>query len=147
MALKTGKANQTFADNVAAESLMDSVLKSAGGKAVTGAAGALAGGAVAGPLGAAGGAGLAATIVEALAKGGPEAVNKAGKLFVSDEFKALAIEAGMNKTVTPAAIRKVAASQRWRDFAKAANMPRDPKAGEQFLSAALQAARQTRGEQ
>jgi hypothetical protein len=146
MALKTGKANQTFADNVAAESLMDSVLKSAGGKAVTGAAGALAGGAVAGPLGAAGGAGLAATIVDALAKGGPEAVNKAGKLFVSDEFKALAIEAGMNKTVTPAAIRKVAASQRWRDFAKAANLPRDPAAGEQFLSAALQAARQTRGE-
>ena len=136
---QTGKANQPFMQALEAESLVQRIAGSAIGKA----AAVGIGGGAGGGLGAVGANALLASI----AKGDKDVVAKVGKLLISPEFSALAVELATNPTVSPAAVRKVANSQRWRDFAKAANMPRDPKSGERFLTAALQAARQTRGEQ
>jgi DNA-binding transcriptional regulator YdaS (Cro superfamily) len=102
-------------------------------------------------IGGAGGGGLGAVGANALftliAKGDKDVVAKVGKMLISPEFSALAIERATNPTVKKETVRRVVNSQRWRDFAKAANVPREPKAAEKWLTAALQAARQTKGEQ
>ena len=90
---------------------------------------------------------MASMMVDALNSGGTKAMGAASDLLTSPEFRELAIASTKGADVSPAAVRKVVMSQWWRDFVKAANMPRDPKSGEQFLTAALQEARQTRGEQ
>jgi hypothetical protein len=149
----TGKANQELEAALAGDNLIFRILETAPGKGIAAAVGGTAG-SVAGPMGSMAGAGAAVAGVEALLNQRKNVLPAIGKLMSSEEFGDLA---RMANTMPAAAveasptmqdaIRKVATSQRWRDFAKAANMPRDPKAGEQFLSAALQAARQTRGEQ
>jgi len=137
--LPTGKANQMLEGFDAPSDLVEAILSSAVGRgAVVGAVAAKTGGF---------GGGLASMMVDALGSSGSKAMDAAADLLTSPEFRELAIASTKGADVSPAAVRKVARSQRWRDFAKAANMPRDPKAGEQFISAALQAARQTRGEQ
>jgi hypothetical protein len=137
--LPTGKANQMLEGFEAPSNLVESILASAVGRgAVVGAVAAKTGGF---------GGGLASMMVDALNSGGTKAMGAASDLLTSPEFRELAIASTKGADVSPAAVRKVARSQRWRDFTKAANMPRDPKAGEQFITAALQAARQTRGEQ
>jgi acetyl-CoA acetyltransferase len=137
--LPTGKANQMLEGFDAPSDLVEAILSSAVGRgAVVGAVAAKTGGI---------GGGMASMMVDALGSSGSKAMDAAADLLTSPEFRDLAIASAGGAAPTPDAIRKVATSQRWRDFAKAANMPRDPAAGEQFLSAALQAARQTRGEQ
>lgn len=136
---QTGKANQPFMQALEAESLVQRIAGSAMGKA----AAVGIGGGAGGGLGAVG----ANALLTSIAKGDKDVVAKVGKLLISPEFSALAVDLVTNPTVSPAAVRKVVMSQRWRDFVKAAKMPRDPKSGEQFLTAAIQAARQTRGDQ
>ena len=137
--LATGKANQMLEGFDAPSNLVETILSSAVGRgAVVGAVAAKTGGI---------GGGMASMMVDAFNSSGSRAMDAAADLMTSPEFRDLAIASAGGIAPAPSAIRKVAASQRWRDFAKAANLPRDPAAGEQFLSAALQAARQTRGEQ
>ena len=136
---QTGKANQPFMQALEAESFVQRIAGSAMGKAA------------AVGIGGAGGGGLGAVGANALftliAKGDKDVVAKVGKMLISPEFSALAIERATNPTVKKETVRRVVNSQRWRDFAKAANVPREPKAAEKWLTAALQAARQTKGEQ
>ena len=137
--LPTGKANQMLEGFEAPSNLVESILSSAVGRgAVVGAVAAKTGGI---------GGGMASMMVDALNSGGTKAMGAASDLLTSPEFRELAIASTKGADVSPAAVRKVVMSQWWRDFVKAANMPRDPKSGEQFLTAALQEARQTRGEQ
>lgn len=136
---QTGKANQPFMQALEAESLVQRIAGSAMGKA----AAVGIGGAGGGGLGAVGANALLASI----AKGDKDVVAKVGKMLISPEFSALAVELATNPTVKKETVRRVVNSQRWRDFAKAANVPREPKAAEKWLTAALQAARQTKGEQ
>jgi hypothetical protein len=136
---QTGKANQPFMQALEAESFVQRLAGSAMGKA----AAVGIGGAGGGGLGAVG----ANTLFTLIAKGDKDLVAKVGKMLISPEFSALAIERATNPTVKKETVRRVVNSQRWRDFAKAANVPREPKAAEKWLTAALQAARQTKGEQ
>ena len=136
---QTGKANQPFMQALEAESFVQRIAGSAMGKA----AAVGIGGAGGGGLGAVGANALLASI----AKGDKDVVAKVGKMLISPEFSALAVELATNPTVKKETVRRVVNSQRWRDFAKAANVPREPKAAEKWLTAALQAARQTKGEQ
>ncbi len=136
---QTGKANQPFMQALEAESFVQQIAGSAMGKA----AAVGIGGGAGGGLGAVGANALLASI----AKGDKDVVAKVGKMLISPEFSALAVELATNPTVKKETVRRVVNSQRWRDFAKAANVPREPKAAEKWLTAALQAARQTKGEQ
>ena len=136
---QTGKANQPFMQALEAESFVQRIAGRAMGKAA------------AVGIGGAGGGGLGAVGANALftliAKGDKDVVAKVGKMLISPEFSALAVELATNPTVKKETVRRVVNSQRWRDFTKAANVPREPKAAEKWLTAALQAARQTKGEQ
>lgn len=132
----TGKANQPFMAALEAESLVQKIAGSSLGKA----AALGAGGAGGGGLGAVG----ASALLNAIAKGDKDVVQKVGKLLISPEFQALAIEAATKPRVSPVAVKKVVRSRFWREFAKAAKIPRDPAAGEQWIMAALQAGRQER---
>jgi len=137
--LPTGKANQMLEGFEAPSNLVESILASAVGRgAVVGAVAAKTGGF---------GGGLASIMVDALNAGGTKAMGAASDLLTSPEFRELAIASTKGADVSPAAVRKVALSQRWRDFAKAANVPREPNAAEKWLTAAIQAARQTKGDQ
>jgi hypothetical protein len=135
---QTGKANQPFMQALEAESLIQQVAGSSMGRA----AAVGAGGAAGGGLGAMGGG----AILEAIAKGNKDVVQKVGKLLISPEFQALALESATKPQVSQQTVRKVARSKFWREFAKAAKIPRDPASGEKWLMAALQAARQERRE-
>lgn len=134
----TGKANQVFMQALEAESLVQRLAGSSMGRA----AAIGAGGAGFGGLGAIAGGG----ILEAIAKGNKDVVLKVGKLMTSPEFQALAIEAVTKPQVSQQTVRKVVRSRFWREYAKAAKIPRDPTSGEKWLMAALQAARQERRE-
>jgi hypothetical protein len=113
--------------------LVDKVMESVLGRVAVSAAGAAASGpagAIAGPV-----------VADMIAKSRPDMVKAAADLMRSDEFQRLAIE-GARGEPGRAATRKVATSSAWRNFARAANMPRDPAAGEQWLRASMQTARQ-----
>lgn len=130
----TGKSLQPVLDQVGAENLIGKILSSTIGRGAV-AAGA---GAVSGPAGAMG----AAMLADVVAKGSRDGVAKAGKLFASEDFQRLAIEAATKPKANPASVRRVAMSQAWREFAKAARLPRQPKAAEAWLTAAMQAGQQ-----
>ncbi len=130
----TGKSLQPVLDQVGAENLIGKILSSTIGRGAV-AAGA---GAVSGPAGAMG----AAMLADVVAKGSRDGVAKAGKLFASEDFQRLAIEAATKPKASPASVRRVAMSQAWREFAKAARLPRQPKAAEAWLTAAMQAGQQ-----
>jgi hypothetical protein len=134
----TGKANQPFMQALTAEGLVEKVMSSAIGRAATAGAGGMAGG----PLGAAG----ASMLVEGLTKGNRDVVARAGKLFASPEFQALAIEAATKPQVSKPAIRRVVTSPSFTAFAKAAKLPRDLTARERYILDALAVGRANRPE-
>lgn len=137
----TGKANQDFMENLAAENLVGAIVNGPMGKRAAQGAGAAVGAAVGGLGGAAVGGEVAQAILSRVVTGGKEQVAKAGVLLTSPEFQQLAIAAATKGADAPAlkeAVRKVVSTKTWRDYASAVNLPRDPKTGERFLMAALQ---------
>jgi hypothetical protein len=129
--LQTGKANQALKDALAADGLVSKILSTTAGRAATSAAGSI--------FGPAGGA-VSSVAMDALATGGKDAVKAAGKLFASDEFQRLATEAAKGKA-TPAAVNGVANSGAFRSFVKASRLNLTPQNSVQWLTNAMQSAK------
>lgn len=111
--LTTGKANQALVESMKADGLIGKVMGSTmAQRAVSGAASIVPGGAF-----------MAPDIVRFMANGGRDAVKAAGKLFASDEFQKLAIEAATKEDVQTTTLRNVAKS---KDFSKLASQARIP---------------------
>lgn len=132
--LTTGKANQALVESLKAEGLVSKVMESTAGKVVTTGVAAAGGGPIA--------AAATTGIMSALSSGKKDAVEAAGKLFASDEFQKLAIEAATKGDASKEAIKRLSMSQSFMNFAKAANLPRDPGKLEQWIVNALQTERQ-----
>jgi hypothetical protein len=109
--LRTGKANQALVGALTADSLVGRVLHSTAGERLTQAVAIGGGSAVGGPVGGM----VAGPIASALMKGAPDKLAKAGKLFASDEFQRLAVEAakGTPSPATIAAVKKSPAFLAW----------------------------------
>jgi hypothetical protein len=130
--LTTGKANQALVEAMKAEGLIGKVMQSTTAqRVVTGAASAIPGGGFVAP-----------DIVQFMSKGNADAVKAAGKLFASDDFQKLAIEAATKTEPSQAAIRRTAASKAFADFANAAKLPQSLDARVQWLQSAVQTGRQ-----
>lgn len=135
--LTTGKANQALVEALKAEGLVGKVMQSTmAQRAVTGAASAIPGGGFVAP-----------DIVQFMSKGNADAVKAAGKLFASDDFQKLAIEAATKTEPSTAALRRTAMSKAFGDFAKAAKLPQSLDARVQWLQSAIQTGRQFGQEQ
>jgi hypothetical protein len=135
--LTTGKANQALVESLKAEGLVGKVMQSTmAQRAVTGAAAMVPGGGLVAP-----------DIVNFMAKGNADAVKAAGKLFASDEFQKLAVEAATKAEPSTAAMRRTAMSKAFGDFAKAARLPQSLDARVQWLQSAVQTGRQFEQEQ
>lgn len=132
--LTTGKANQALVESMKAEGLVSKVMESTTGKVVTTGVAAMGGGPIA--------AAATTGVMSALSSGKKDAVEAAGKLFASDEFQKLAIEAATKGDASKEAIKRLSVSQSFMNFAKAANLPRDPGKLEQWIVNALQTERQ-----
>ena len=130
--LTTGKANQALVEAMKAEGLVGKVMQSTTAqRVVTGAASAVPGGGFVAP-----------DIINFMAKGNADAVKAAGKLFASDDFQKLAIEAATKAEPSTAALRRTAMSKAFGDFAKAARLPQSLDARVQWLQSAVQTGRQ-----
>lgn len=130
--LTTGKANQALVDAMKAEGLIGKVMQSTTAqRVVTGAASAIPGGGFVAP-----------DIVQFMSKGNADAVKAAGKLFASDDFQKLAIEAATKTEPSQAVLRRTAASKAFADFANAAKLPQSLDARVQWLQSAVQTGRQ-----
>jgi hypothetical protein len=130
--LTTGKANQALVEAMKAEGLLGAIMQSSvAQRAVTGAAGLVPGGGLVAP-----------DIIQFMSKGNSDAVKAAGKLFASDEFQKLAIDAATKPEVSQAALRRAAMSKAFGDFANAAKLPQSLDARVQFLQSAIQTERQ-----
>lgn len=135
--LTTGKANQALVEAMKAEGLIGKVMQSTTAqRVVTGAASAIPGGGFVAP-----------DIVQFMSKGNADAVKAAGKLFASDEFQKLAIEAATKTEPSQAVLRRTAASKAFADFANAAKLPQSMDARVQWLQSAVQTGRQFNQEQ
>lgn len=135
--LTTGKANQALVEALKAEGLVGKVMQSTmAQRAVTGAASAIPGGGFVAP-----------DIVQFMSKGNADAVKAAGRLFASDDFQKLAIEAATKAEPSTAALRRTAMSKAFGDFAKAAKLPQSLDARVQWLQSAVQTGRQFNQEQ
>lgn len=135
--LTTGKANQALVEALKAEGLVGKVMQSTmAQRAVTGAASVIPGGGFVAP-----------DIVQFMSKGNADAVKAAGKLFASDDFQKLAIEAATKAEPSTAALRRTAMSKAFGDFAKAAKLPQSLDARVQWLQSAIQTGRQLGQEQ
>lgn len=132
--LTTGKANQALVESMKAEGLVSKVMESTAGKAVTTGVAAMGGGPIA--------AAATTGVMSALSSGKKDAIEAAGKLFASDEFQKLAIEAATKADPSKETIKRLSMSQSFKNFAKAANLPRDPGQLEQWIVKALQTERQ-----
>ena len=110
--LRTGKANQALVGALTADGLVAKVLNSTGGQRVTQAAaigvGSMAGGPMVGMV--------AGPVASALLKGSPDILAKTGKLFASQEFQRLAVEASQG-AVSQATIQSVSRSPSFRSWA------------------------------
>ena len=135
--LTTGKANQALVEAMKAEGLIGKVMQSTTAqRVVTGAASAIPGGGFVAP-----------DIVQFMSKGNADAVKAAGKLFASDDFQKLAIEAATKIEPSQAVLRRTAASKAFADFANAAKLPQSLDAKVQWLQSAVQTGRQFDREQ
>jgi len=134
--LTTGKANQALVESMKAENLVGKVMQSGAAQRAVGAAASM--------LGPVGGA-VTPDIVKFMATG-KDSLQAAGKLFASDDFQKLAIEAATKTDVSPAAIRRTVMSDAFRKFADSAKLPQGMDARVQWLQAAIQAGRQTQPE-
>jgi hypothetical protein len=130
--LTTGKANQALVESLKAEGLLGKVMQSTTAqRVVTGAASAVPGGGFVAP-----------DIINFMAKGNADAVKAAGKLFASEDFQKLAIEAATKAEPSTATLRRTAMSKAFGDFAKAARLPQSLDARVQWLQSAVQTGRQ-----
>lgn len=130
--LTTGKANQALVEAMKAEGLLGKVMQSTTAqRVVTGAASAIPGGGFVAP-----------DIVQFMSKGNADAVKAAGKLFASDDFQKLAVEAATKSEPSQAAIRRTAASKAFADFANAVKLPQSLDERVQWLQSAVQTGRQ-----
>jgi hypothetical protein len=134
--LTTGKANQALVESMKAENLVGKVMQSGAAQRAVGAAASM--------LGPVGGA-ITPDIVKFMATG-KDSLQAAGKLFASDDFQKLAIEATTKPQVSNAAIRRTAMSDAFRKFADSAKLPQGMDARVQWIQAAIQAGRQTQQE-
>ena len=127
--LTTGKANQALVESMAAEGLIGKVMQnSMMQRAVTGLAGVIPGGGFAAP-----------DIVKFMSQSSPDARKAAGKLFASDDFQKLAIEAATKAEPSSATVRRVAMSKAFANFTDSikAKMSLDERI--RFLQSAMQA--------
>ena len=84
-------------------------------------------------------------IMQAMAKGNPDAIRAAGKMFSSPEFQVLLTEAATQPKVADRAINRVASSGRFRDFAKTIGL--NMKDAKTWLKAAAAPAAVTQSQQ
>lgn len=131
--LTTGKANQALVEAMKAEGLVGKVMQTSMAQR---AVGAVAG--MGGPLGGA----VMPDVVKYMAGANKDAVKAAGKLFASDDFQKLAIEAATKPQVADATVRNAAMSKAFTDFAKTARLPQSLDARVQWLQNSMQAGRQ-----
>ncbi len=116
--LRTGKANQVLAGAMQAEGIIGRVLHSTGGQrvvqAAAGAVGAAAGGTV--------GAMIATPLAIAITAAKPETLALAGKMFASDAFMKMAIEAAEKGKASPQAVARVKNSPQFKAWVKSARI-------------------------
>lgn len=141
--ITTGKANQALVQALTAEGLVERALGSTilrrGAQAAGGAGGAMAGGG----FGAAAGAGLAGVIADIAQNAAhKDALQAAGRMFGSQQFKDVVEEAAANPQVADRAVRRLARSAAYRRWAKAINNPDAISRPERFIINLIQAARQ-----
>jgi len=134
--LTTGKANQALVESLNAEGIVTRIMDSTMAKRAVGAAAGMAG-----PLAGA----VMPDIMQAMAKGNPDAIRAAGKMFSSPEFQVLLTEAATQPKIADRAINRVAASARFRDFAKTIGL--DMKNAKTWLRSATAPAAVAQGEQ
>jgi len=135
--LTTGKANQALVESLNAESVIARIMDSTMAKRTVGAAAAGMGGPFAGAV--------LPDIMQAMAKGNPDAIRAAGKMFSSPEFQVLLTEAATQPKVADRAINRVASSGRFRDFAKTIGL--NMKDAKTWLKAAVAPAAVAQGQQ
>lgn len=134
--LTTGKANQALVESLNAEGVIARIMDSTMAKRAVGAAAGMAG-----PIAGA----VMPDIMQAMTKGNPDAIRAAGKMFSSPEFQVLLTEAATQPQIADRAINRVAASARFRDFAKTIGL--DMKDAKTWLRSATAPAAVAQGEQ
>lgn len=134
--LTTGKANQALVESLNAEGIVSRIMDSTMAKRAVGAAAGFAG-----PVAGA----VMPDIMQAMAKGNPDAIRAAGKMFSSPEFQVLLTEAATQPKIADRAINRVATSARFRDFAKTIGL--DMKDAKTWLRSAAAPAAVAQGEQ
>jgi hypothetical protein len=137
--LTTGRANQAMVESLKAESLIGKVMESTLAKGVVTGVSAMGGG----PMAAAG----ASVVTNALTQGNKDAVKAAGKMFASEEFQKLVTEAATQAEPSKAALRRLAMSKAFKDYADIIKMPKELNQREQWLLNAMQTQRQFEQEQ
>ena len=128
--LTTGRANQAMVESLKAESLVGKIMESTLAKGVVTGVSAMGGG----PMAAAG----ASVVTNALTQGNKDAVKAAGKMFASEEFQKLAMEAATQAEPSKAALRKLAMSKAFKEYADVIKMPKELSRREQWLLNAMQ---------
>ena len=124
MVITTGKANQALLQGLTAQSLIEKALNSAVGRGAVSAGGAATGGLMGGGIfGSTVGAGISNAIVESLTRGDSKKLEAVGKLFRSQEFQDLIVNAGKTDAITPAQAKALARSGAFQSFAKAVKLP------------------------
>ena len=113
--LTTGKANQDLVSRMVAENIIAQIIKSSTTQKVVRGGAAAAGAATTGPVGAMGGSVIADAL---LSLGKKDHVAAAGKVFSSEEFKRLAVEAAVLPKVSPKTIEAVSKSRVFLNWAK-----------------------------
>ena len=134
--LTTGKANQALVESMKAEGLIGKVMQSDAAQRLAGA--------VASTLGPVGGA-VTPDIIRFMSTG-KDVMQASGKLFASDDFQKLAVEAATKPQVSNATIKRTAMSEAFRKYADAAKLPPGIDARVQWLQAAIQAGQQIQQE-
>jgi hypothetical protein len=128
--LTTGKANQALVNSLQAENLIGKVMGTIAGKAAVTGAAAAGGGPIAGSV--------VSVLSSAMAGGKKDTIAAAGKLFASQEFQNLAVEAATKATPSTAAVKRVVFSTAFKQFADKARLPRTMTAREQWILSGLQ---------
>lgn len=134
--LTTGKANQALVESLNAEGIVARIMDSTMAKRAVGAAAGMAG-----PIAGA----VMPDIMQAMTKGNPDAIRAAGKMFSSPEFQVLLTEAATQPQIADRAINRVAASARFREFAKTIGL--DMKNAKTWLRSATAPAAVAQGQQ
>jgi hypothetical protein len=134
--ITTGKANQALVESMKAEGLIGRVMQAPmAQRTATGAVSLIPGGGFVAP-----------DIVQFMSKNTSENIKNAGKLFASDDFQRLAIEASTRQQPSKNTIKRVALSKAFTDFAKSAKLPSSLDARIQWLQSAAQTSRQMQSE-